>query len=52
MYASRAVFGSCETSEDVADVRVRIGLFVEGEMVVMGSEAEEEVLRVVSPQVG
>jgi len=31
---------------------VRIGLFVEGEMVVMGSEEEADVLLVVSPLVG
>jgi len=43
--------GSCEIWEDVAEERVRIGLFVEGEIVVIVAE-EEDVLLVVSPLVG
>ena len=36
--ALRAVIGSSEISEDVADCRVRIGLLVDGEIVVMVDE--------------
>lgn len=45
-----AVVGSWAISDDVAEVRVRIGLFVEGEMVVIFVEEEEE--DVVSPFAG
>ena len=51
LYAFRAVVGSLDTSEGVADVRVRMDLLVEGEIVVIVSE-EEDVLLVVSPLVG
>lgn len=51
LYAFRAVVGNFETWSGVADVRVRMGLLVEGEIVVIVS-AEEDVLLVVSPLVG